>query len=146
MPSDREIFFQGFSKEQKQTLLDLAEPEHYAIQAAVVQEGKEGSNTFIVEEGIVSVWVRDVKVNELGPESVLGVSALIEPHTRTASLIAEIEVRVLRLERSKMLEYLETVPSKLFHQFFVNAFRIHMKLVRRCEERIVQLSRELNAI
>ena len=101
---------------------------------------------FFVEEGIVSVWVRGVKVNEVKAETVLGVSSLIEPHLRTASLIAETRVQVLRFSRARVLKFLETIPPKVFQQFFINAFQIHMNLIGRCEERIVQLTRELNVV
>ena len=146
MPGDREILFQDFSAKQKQAFLQLGTAERYAPQAEILKAGEVGSEMLMVEDGIISVWVRDVKVNEVGAESILGVSALIEPHERTASLIAETEVNVLLFRRPKVLKHLETVSAKLFHSFFVNAFHINMNLIRVCEERIVQLSQELDAI
>ncbi len=146
MPSDRQILFQDFSEVQKQAFLELGAPERHAVQTTVVKEGQVGSEMLIVEEGILSVWVRDTKVNEVGVERVMGVSSLIEPHPRTVTLVAETEVSLLRFTRSRVLEHLETVSPKLFHAFFVNAFRIHVNLVRQCEERIVQSDHELNTM
>lgn len=146
MPTDLEILFHGFSKARRQAFLELGAPERHGARSAILREGAGGSDMLIVQDGIVSVWVRDVKVNEVRMESVLGASSLIEPHPRTASLIAETEVALLRFTRPKVLEFLETVPPRVFHQFFVNAFHIHMNLVSRCEERIVRLSQELSAI
>ena len=144
MPGDQEILFQDFSAKQKQAFLQLGTAERYAPQAEILKAGEVGGEMLMVEDGIISVWVRDVKINEVGAGSILGISALIEPHERTASLIAEIEVNVLLFRRPKVLKYLETVSPKLFHSFFVNAFHIHMNLIRMCEERIVQLSQELD--
>ena len=146
MSSDCEILFQGFSEVQKKGFLDLAIPETYTVQDAIVKVGDTGSDMLIVEAGVVSVWVHEIKVNEVRSDSVLGISTIIEPHPRTTTLIAETPVRVRLFERSKMLAYLETLPSKLFHQFFINAFHIHMKLIQRCEERVVQLAQELKVL
>jgi len=146
MLSDSDILFHGFSDTQKQGFLDLATLENYGNQDVIVKAGEPGSEMLLVVSGVVSVWVNSVKVGEARPESVLGVSTVIEPHPRTATLIAETGARVCVFERSKMLGYLETLPPALFHRFFVNAFHIHMKLIQRCEERVVQLAHELNSL
>jgi CRP-like cAMP-binding protein len=143
MPSDREILFQGFSDEQRQDFLNLGTLKHYAPQTVIFREGEMGNNMASVEEGIISIWVQETKVNEIGSDSVPGVSALIAPHPRTASLIAETEVDLLFFRRGLVLEHLGTISPTLFDSFFVNAFRIHMNLIRQCEERIVQLNQEL---
>ncbi len=144
MPGDTQLLFQDFTPAQKEAFLELGAPERHPVQAVLLKEYPVGSEMLIIEEGVVSVWVRDVKINEVGAGSIVGVSALIEPHPRTATLIAETEVGLRRFTRAKVLKHLEGVSAKLFQTFFVNAFRIHINLVRLCEERIVQLDRELN--
>ena len=144
MPSDRHLLFQDFTPAQKQAFLELGGLERHAVQDVLLKEDPVGDEMLIIEEGVVSVWVRDVKINEVGAESIVGVSALIEPHPRTATLIAETEVRLRRFPRARVLKHLEGISAKLFHTFFVNAFRIHMNLLRQCEERIVVLDQELN--
>ena len=146
MPTDLEALFQGFTEEQKQAFLRLGTPGFYGVQETIVKAGEKGRDMLVVQEGLVSAWVQDFKVGEVTVESVLGASTLIDPHTRTVSLVAETEVRMLRFARPRVLAYFETVPAKLFQQFFVNAFRLHLDLIRRCEERIVQLTRELDAM
>ena len=146
MPSDREILFRHFSQAQAHAFISLGIQEDYPIQAMILKEGEMGSDMLLIEEGLASVWSRDVKINEVKADNVLGVSALIEPHRRTASLIAETEIHVRRFGRSEVLDYLETIPSKLSHQFFVDAFHVHLRLVRRCEERVVQLAHGLHGV
>lgn len=124
----------------------LGAAEEYGPQEVILKESDLGSEMLLVEEGIISVWVKGAKVNEIGPECILGVSSLLEPHPRTAHLVAETEARVLHFKRPRVLKHLETATSKLFHTFFVNAFNIHMNLIRQCEERIVQLSLELSEL
>jgi len=146
MPSDREILFYHFSNVQAHAFLSLGISEEHPVQDVILREGEMGNDMLLIEEGIASVWSQDVKINEVKADSVLGVSALIEPHTRTASLVAETDVCVRRFGRSEVLAYLETIPSKLSHQFFVNAFHVHLRLVRRCEERVVQLAHGLHGV
>ena len=116
---------------------------HYAPQAVIFREGEMGNDMVSVEEGIISIWIQETKVNEIGFGSILGISSLIAPHPRTASLIAETEVDVRSFRRGPTLEHLGTISPTLFDSFFFNAFHIHMNLIRQCEERIVQLSQEL---
>ena len=145
MPGDRHLLLQDFTSAQREAFLGMGALERHPVQAVLLEEHLVGSEMLIIEEGVVSVWAGDVKINEVCADSIVGISALIEPHPRTATLVAEAEVRVRRFARAKVLKHLEGVSAKLFHTFFVNAFRIHMNLVRQCEERIVQLDRELNA-
>ena len=145
MASDRELLFNGFPEEERRAFLELGKQECHPIRTILLKEGELGSDMLLIEEGLLSIWARDVKVGEVGTDSVLGITALVEPHERTASLVAETEVEVRRFMRSAVLAHLETLPDRLAHLFYINAFRIHMNLVRRCEERLIQLSRELPA-
>lgn len=145
MASDRELLFKGFSEVERQAFLALGKQERHPIRALLLKEGELGSDMLLIEEGLLSIWARDVKVSEVGPDSILGITALVEPHERTASLVAETEVEARRFMRSAVLAHLEALPERLAHLFYINAFRIHMNLIRRCEERLIQLSRELPA-
>lgn len=145
MASDREILFSGFSEGQRRAFLELGKRERHPLQAVLLREGEPGSDMLLVEEGVLSIWVRDTKVSEVGADSVMGATALVEPHPRTATLVAETEVGVRRFARAEVMTHLDTLPHRLAHLFFINAFRIHINLIRRCEERIIQLSQELQS-
>ncbi len=143
MPSDQDVLFDGFSEAQKRDFLALASSRRYTPPAVVLREGEMGSEMLLVEDGQLSIWVRDAKINEVEAGSILGISSLIEPHQRTASLRAETPASVLVFTRPKVLEYLSRATPKLFQLFFANAFRIHLNLIDQCEDRIVKLSQEL---
>lgn len=145
MASDRELLFSGFAEAQRRAFLELGKRERHPVQAVLLREGEPGSDMLIIEEGDLSIWARDVKVSEVGADSVMGITALVEPHPRTATLVAETEVGVRRFTRAAVMAYLDTLPERLSHLFFINAFRIHLNLVRQCEARIIQLSRELHS-
>ncbi len=143
MAGERDLLFRDFTTAQRQAFLSLGVAQVHPVQSVLLEETTTGSEMLFIDEGAVSVWVKNAKINELGPNSVVGVSALIEPHPRTARLVAETEVQTRRFGRSRVLQHLEQVSPALFHRFFVNAFEIHMNLIHQCEERIVALSRQL---
>lgn len=143
MPTDRDVLFDGLTGDQREAILRLGVAQRYAPQAEIMQEGAMGSGMLIVLDGLVSVWSHDVKVNEVEAGSVVGVSALIDPHPRTVTLIAETMTNVLQFSRARMLRHLEEAPPELLERFFANAFRVHVNLVRACEERIVRLTHQL---
>jgi hypothetical protein len=62
--------------------------------AALVEEGEEGSDLFLVLDGVVSVEVKGTALGQLGPGAVLGERALIEGGRRTATVRAVTKCRV----------------------------------------------------
>ena len=123
MPSDKQILVHRFTEAQKRSFLELGIPDQFAIQAVILKEGEWGNDMLMVVEGVVSAWVQNAKVGEVVVETVLGAPCLIVPHPRTATLIAETEVRVLRFGRDSVQEYFDAAPSNLYQQFLVNISR-----------------------
>jgi hypothetical protein len=62
--------------------------------SALVAEGDEGSDVFLVLDGIVTVEVNGTALGQLGPGAVLGERALIEGGRRTATVRALTPCRV----------------------------------------------------
>ncbi len=73
-----------------------AKPEvrSYKSGATLVAQGDEGTDLFLLLDGVVSVRVDDEAVAELGPGAILGERAVLEGGRRTASLIASTACRV----------------------------------------------------
>lgn len=61
---------------------------------AVISEGDEGSDIFLLLDGVVSVEVKGSAVGQLGPGAVLGERALLEGGRRTATVRAVTACRV----------------------------------------------------
>jgi hypothetical protein len=62
--------------------------------ATLVDEGDEGTDVFLVLDGVISVEVKGSPLGQLGPGAVLGERALIEGGRRTATLRAVTQCRV----------------------------------------------------
>ncbi len=73
-----------------------AKPEvrSYKSGATLVAQGDEGTDLFLLLDGVVSVRGDDEAVAELGPGAILGERAVLEGGRRTASLIASTACRV----------------------------------------------------
>jgi Cyclic nucleotide-binding domain len=62
---------------------------------ALVEQGDEGRELFLILDGIVDVEVDGEEVAELGPGTLLGEMALLEGGKRTASVYATTQVRAV---------------------------------------------------
>jgi hypothetical protein len=67
----------------------------YECGEALVEQGEEGRELFLILDGIVDVEVDGEEVAEIGPGALLGERALLEGGLRTASLWATTQVRAV---------------------------------------------------
>jgi len=61
---------------------------------ALVKEGEEGGELFLLLDGVVDIEVNGDPVAEIGPGALLGERALLEGGKRTATIWAKTPVRV----------------------------------------------------
>lgn len=71
---------------------------------ALVQQGDEGRELFLILDGIVDVEVDGEEVAEIGPGALLGELALLEGGKRTATLWATTPVRAVVVPREAVSE------------------------------------------
>jgi hypothetical protein len=71
------------------------ERRNYEQGQALVREGDEGRELFLLLDGIVDVEVNGEEIAEIGPGALLGERALLEGGKRTATLWATTPVRVV---------------------------------------------------
>jgi hypothetical protein len=71
------------------------ERRNYEQGEALVQQGEEGQELFLLLDGIVDVEVDGEEVAEIGPGALLGEMALLEGGKRTATLWATTPVRAV---------------------------------------------------
>jgi CRP-like cAMP-binding protein len=63
--------------------------------SALVTEGEEGGELFLLLDGMVDVEVNGDPVAEIGPGALLGERALLEGGKRTATIWAKTPIRVV---------------------------------------------------
>ena len=70
----------------------------------LIEQGEEGSQLFLILDGLVDVEVDGDEVAELGPGALLGEMALLEGGKRTASVYATTPVRAVVVPRDAVAE------------------------------------------
>ena len=79
---------------------------------ALVTQGEEGGDLFLVLDGVLAVEVDGEALAEVGPGALLGERALLEGGVRTATLRATTRCRVAVLEADQIdLEELRQVSA-----------------------------------
>lgn len=106
-------FFAGLSLDQITTLANLADEKTVEAGHFFVREGDEVPYLYLLEEGTVSILIeipikeKDIIVSTVGPAEVFAWSALVPPHTATASVKAITLCRVVAIDCRKLLEAFE---------------------------------------
>lgn len=103
--------FVGCSKKDLKLVAAAVEEAFFASGRVLVEQGRPGSEAFIVRKGIVSVRRDGRTIARLGAGSIVGELALLDNGPRTASVVCDTDVDVLVLNQRDFRRLLEEVPS-----------------------------------
>ena len=104
-------FFEGFTEPDLRRVLDLSEQVEAPAGAVLVDQGDTGTHCFVIVEGTASVYVRGEHVATSGPGSMVGEMALIDHRPRTATVVADADMRLLRFGTKAFRTLLEEMPK-----------------------------------
>ena len=102
--------FMGFSKKHLQRLATEADELTFDKRAVIVEEGMLGETMFVVLSGKGKVTRAGKKVGEVLPGDFFGELSTIDGGPRTATIVAETPMRVLRLFRHTLASLLREEP------------------------------------
>jgi CRP-like cAMP-binding protein len=102
--------FGDFTKRHLQRLAKEADQQTFARGETIVQEGMLGETLFVVLSGHAKVLRGRRKVGEVVPGDFFGELSAIDGGPRTASVVAETDVQVLRLFRRTLSAMLRDEP------------------------------------
>ena len=77
----------------------------------LVEEGRIGTEFFLIVSGTAAVTREGKKVATLGPGSYFGELALLDRKPRSASVVSETEMDLLVLSQRQFNSLLESVPT-----------------------------------
>lgn len=77
----------------------------------IFAKGDLGTSMYIVVDGLVRVHDGEMTLNTLGPRSVFGEMAALDPEPRSASVTAETATRLFRLEAQPFHDLLRRSPE-----------------------------------
>jgi len=96
-------------------LMDLAKVIHEEKRPAglvILREGDHGSAMYVIVEGNVEILKGDTILGHLGAGNFFGEMAVFEKReTRSATVLAQTDVRLLRLEGDDLLRLIEELPA-----------------------------------
>lgn len=104
-------FFEGFSDEDLQRVIELSDEVTVASGSVLVDQGDPGTHCYVVLEGTASVYVRGAFVAESGPGSMIGEMALVDHRPRTATVVADTDLRLLRFDSKAFRRLLDEMPK-----------------------------------
>ena len=104
-------FFEGFSDGELERVAELAADVQAEAGALLIDQGRVGTECYVIEVGYAGVWVGDEHVVSLGPGSMVGEMALVEHSPRRASVVAETPVRLLAFDNRSFKELLKEMPK-----------------------------------
>lgn len=79
--------------------------------AVIIEEGSQESWMFILIDGEASVRVNGVAVANVGPGSMIGELAALDPDPRSATVIATEPVLLFRIDHDALLEVMVDQPE-----------------------------------
>jgi cyclic nucleotide-binding protein len=92
-------------------LSDRLRPYSVSAGVRVVTEGEDGDELYIVRAGEAAVQHGDHVVARLGPGSLFGELAVLDPAPRSADVVATVDTDLLILDRTTLLDLMARRPE-----------------------------------
>lgn len=113
---DRLGFFASLSADRRRAALDRARPIRAPRGHALLNKGDASTDIFFVLEGRLQVLLysasgREVTLRDLEADDMFGEMSAIDGESRSASILALADSRLLAMSRPDFLELLETSPD-----------------------------------
>jgi CRP/FNR family cyclic AMP-dependent transcriptional regulator len=152
----KKIFiFQDLEEDELQMILQLTRPRFFSANAVIIKEGETGDSMYIMVEGEVNITKRLTLVldKDLPKEKRMihlrasdGVSfgemALLENDTRTATVTALTDCRLLELNRDDFLGFIRE-HSATGCKFMLRLAQLLSRFLRKTDSDVVKLTTAL---
>ena len=142
-------FFAGLSLEQMTILAEAATEEKVEAGHFFLHERDETPNLYLIVKGTVAVVIelprqnREIMVSTVGPGEVFAWSALVPPHTATASVKASTPCHVVVMDCRKLLKVFEKDDPWFGYQMMKKAAQaIRDRMVIMTTETLAYLAEE----
>lgn len=151
----RIFIFQDLNDQEVQSILQLARPRSYSANATIIKEGDSGDSMFIMCEGEVNITKRltlvlsqdlpkEKRMLRLKAEDgvTFGEMALLENDTRTATVTALTDCRLLELNRDDFLGFIRE-NSVTGCKIMLRLAQLLSRFLRKTDQDVVKLTTAL---
>ena len=104
-------FFESFSGDDLRRVIELSNRMDAAAGAVLMDQDDPVTDCFVIVDGEASVYVRGEHIASLGPGSMVGEMALIDHRPRTATVVADTDMSLLRFRTSAFRTLLDEMPK-----------------------------------
>ena len=104
-------FFEGFSDADLLRVAELGSEVDAAAGTVVMDQGDPGLECFVIVGGAAGVYVRGDRVATLGSGSMVGEMALVDHRPRTATVVADTDLQLLRFDSKAFRKLLDEMPA-----------------------------------
>jgi CRP-like cAMP-binding protein len=104
-------FFDGFSAEDLRRVVELSDEVELTAGNVLVDQGDPGTHCYVILEGNASVYVRGDHVATMHRGSMVGEMALVDHRPRTATVVADTDLDLLRFDSAAYAKLLEEMPK-----------------------------------
>jgi CRP/FNR family transcriptional regulator, cyclic AMP receptor protein len=103
--------FSGLSQKELRSVASLGTEVDVTAGRVLTEEGTNGKEAFLIVSGRARCLVGGKKVATLGPGDLFGEISLLDQAPRTASVIADSDMRVIVFVRSEFVRLVEASPK-----------------------------------
>ena len=104
-------FFEGFDDDDLRRVVELSDDVQLPARSVVVDQGDPGTDCYVIVDGTASVYVRGDHVASSGPGSMVGEMALVDHRPRTATVVADTDLDMLRFDSTAFRKLLDEMPK-----------------------------------
>jgi CRP-like cAMP-binding protein len=109
------LLFKTLDQNARENVVRLAEVERYDKGTVIIKQGDSTEDIYLLREGVVDVrYEHDGKsdnLNTLGPGTIFGEVAEVAGMKRTATVVALMDVEVLRFDGAALVKELRKHPT-----------------------------------
>lgn len=102
--------FEGFSSEQVEQVAQLGERVDAAAGAEIADQGRIGSECWVIVEGTARVLMNGEYVTSVGAGSMIGEMSLLEHRPRNAAVVAETAMVLVSFDTEGFSAMLDANP------------------------------------
>lgn len=103
-------FFEGFSPEDLARVAELAEDVEAEQGATLIDQGRVGQECYVIVEGRAGVYAGDEHIATLEAGSMVGEMALVDHRPRSATVVAETDMKLVVFDTKAFKKLLEEMP------------------------------------
>jgi CRP-like cAMP-binding protein len=104
-------FFDGFSPADLARVAELGTEVEEPAGSVLIDQGDTGVDCFVIVDGRANVYIGGQYVNTNGPGSMVGEMALVDHRPRSATVVAETDLKLLRFDSRQFRTLLSEMPK-----------------------------------